>query len=579
MISDYQKSEADGEMLLRDYLENKILVSIIPVEQLPKDSQEKFNYDYLDIREYLQNLYLKGDEFEIEGFDSFIFHLIQKRRESLENLFYMGKIFARIKSPLVIYFTIYSNYSERRLKKNLKPLYPLKRDYGVNASYERKFFFRHFELKQYDYPIYFQEIDSLLNFFFDNAQKLVSIIKLDDCLDYHSKTVLYNKVSPDRYEETLKRGCRILSRGFDTVCWHIAITKNVPLILNTVEFVEQQLEAYQKLPKKEKEAPNTGGIFTFNIPKEIYDVLSNTAKDKQTQIDEVSKLVADANKPDIKTDTDDKAEEHYFKQQIEAIKYLIDTIGTIPNHFEEFETLFKRFDKYPELKKELVKSRKRQAHMVEEPEFIYSTRAEWNLNYFYDYGFADYETIEKLRFKDLSEREDVVYPNDDMSRKDYYRFSYRKAILQHCVQPERIEAKSERETSDQVREELGIPKVGEGWKNETFLYKLIYELMEPLGIEVIHHHKPDFLSRQELDIYFEIDGQEVGIEYQGIQHFEPVDYFGGEDAFKQTVKRDERKRRLCDENDVVLIYVNHWEVITQQFVLRRLKENGIEIKR
>jgi len=526
MTIDTQEIDPSGETLLRDFLEKRIQDYLIPIDQLPEDSQEKFNYDYIDLRHYLQNLYLKGDEFEIEGFESFIFHLIQKRRESLENLFYMGKIFTRIKSPIVIPFIIYSNYSEWRVEKQLKPIYPIKKDFGISIDYERSFVFPHFELRQYDYPIYFQEINDFLNLFFENSHKMFSNIDLQDCLDYQSKAILYNKVSPDRYESSLKKGCRVLSRGFDTVYWHIAITRNIPLILDTIKFSEQQIEKYHDNLNKE---------FGFG-------------------------------------------DEYYVFQQFVAIKYLIDTIGAIPNHFEEFEAIFQRLDKYPKLKNELAKARKRQARLVKEPQYKYSVRAGSNLDYFYDYSLADYEIIEKLRFKDLSEYEDTVYPNDDIHSTDYYSFSYRKAILQRCDYPEKIEPKSERETSNQVRDELGIPRVGEGWKNETFLFKLIYELLEPLGIEAIHHHKPDFLSGQELDIYFEIDNREIGIEYQGLQHFEPVDYFGGEEIFKQTVERDQRKKRLCDENGVTLIYVNHWETITQQFVLRRLKECGIEIK-
>lgn len=181
-----------------------------------------------------------------------------------------------------------------------------------------------------------------------------------------------------------------------------------------------------------------------------------------------------------------------------------------------------------------------------------------------------------MRFKDLSEYE-VAYANDDIHSSDYSYFSYRKAILAKCKYHDMIKPKSKRDASHEVRDELGIPRIGEGWKNETFLFKIIYELFDAIGIEVIHHYKPKFLKRQELDIYFEFEGKKVGIEYQGLQHFEPVDYFGGEETFIATVERDRRKKRICLENNVILIYVNYNETISQDFVLRRLKENGIQI--
>jgi len=39
------------------------------------------------------------------------------------------------------------------------------------------------------------------------------------------------------------------------------------------------------------------------------------------------------------------------------------------------------------------------------------------------------------------------------------------------------------------------------------------------------------------------------------------------------------KKRICIENTVTLIYVNYDETISQDFVLRRLKEYGIQTDR
>jgi hypothetical protein len=47
----------------------------------------------------------------------------------------------------------------------------------------------------------------------------------------------------------------------------------------------------------------------------------------------------------------------------------------------------------------------------------------------------------------------------------------------------------------------------------------------------------------------------IGIEYQGIQHDRPVDYFGGIDAWVLTVARDARKRAKCKELAITLIEV------------------------
>ncbi len=56
-----------------------------------------------------------------------------------------------------------------------------------------------------------------------------------------------------------------------------------------------------------------------------------------------------------------------------------------------------------------------------------------------------------------------------------------------------------------------------------------------------------------LDIYF--PKLNIGVEYQGEQHFRPISFFGGEEAFKQNQERDKRKKKLCLENKCKLIYV------------------------
>ena len=43
------------------------------------------------------------------------------------------------------------------------------------------------------------------------------------------------------------------------------------------------------------------------------------------------------------------------------------------------------------------------------------------------------------------------------------------------------------------------------------------------------------------------------IEYDGRQHFEPIEFFGGEKGFEQTKKRDEIKNAYCKINNIPLL--------------------------
>jgi len=108
-----------------------------------------------------------------------------------------------------------------------------------------------------------------------------------------------------------------------------------------------------------------------------------------------------------------------------------------------------------------------------------------------------------------------------------------------------------RQAENDFREQNLIPRVGEGWVSETHLFKSIQAALP--DYEVWQHASPDWLGRQHLDIY--IPHLRVAVEYQGIQHDQPVEYFGGTAAFEEIQQRDARKRQLCHEFGVRLIYV------------------------
>jgi hypothetical protein len=117
-------------------------------------------------------------------------------------------------------------------------------------------------------------------------------------------------------------------------------------------------------------------------------------------------------------------------------------------------------------------------------------------------------------------------------------------------------------SQDDFRVSIGLPKIGQGWVSETNLFNAVNLFFETEN--VVQHASPKWLGRQHLDIYF--PNLNIGIEYQGKQHNEPVSFFGGEDAFNKTVERDERKKRLCLENGCLLFYV-YPETNTDEFLL------------
>jgi len=120
-----------------------------------------------------------------------------------------------------------------------------------------------------------------------------------------------------------------------------------------------------------------------------------------------------------------------------------------------------------------------------------------------------------------------------------------------------------------LRTRLGLPKIGEGWISETKLY---YQIKDEFSNHVVlQHSKPKWLGRQHFDIYLPF--LNIAIEYQGKQHFESVDYFGGNEAFNQNLIRDIRKKELAIKNNCELIYVEPGYNIQNLFSLIRNSRN------
>lgn len=80
-----------------------------------------------------------------------------------------------------------------------------------------------------------------------------------------------------------------------------------------------------------------------------------------------------------------------------------------------------------------------------------------------------------------------------------------------------------------------------------------------------------FLNKLKFDFY--IPKYNLIIEYDGIQHFEPVEFLGGEKEFEKNRQRDLLKNDYCNKNNIKLFRISYKENI-----LIRLKEIFIELE-
>ena len=85
------------------------------------------------------------------------------------------------------------------------------------------------------------------------------------------------------------------------------------------------------------------------------------------------------------------------------------------------------------------------------------------------------------------------------------------------------------------------------WKHELTLFHAVRKKYP----DTLYQYRPDWLGRQSLDLY--IPSLRTAIEYQGIQHYLPVGFFGGEEALAQRKELDLQKKLLCEENHVHLV--------------------------
>lgn len=91
----------------------------------------------------------------------------------------------------------------------------------------------------------------------------------------------------------------------------------------------------------------------------------------------------------------------------------------------------------------------------------------------------------------------------------------------------------------------------------------IKRYLDEKGIEYIQQKSfPDLFYKDKfhpLKFDFYLPSYNLCIEYQGEQHFRPLDYFGGEESFKKGIERDNIKRNYCKENNIRLIEIRYNE--------------------
>ena len=119
----------------------------------------------------------------------------------------------------------------------------------------------------------------------------------------------------------------------------------------------------------------------------------------------------------------------------------------------------------------------------------------------------------------------------------------------------------------------GCPKCNQSRGEHT-----ITLILDKAGIKYYYPYKAKGLRDKRVLRYdFYIPDQSILIEYQGGQHYNPVDYFGGEERFKKQQEHDRMKSDYAKEHGLKLIAIPYTKETISE-IKDFLVNNGLKLK-
>lgn len=76
----------------------------------------------------------------------------------------------------------------------------------------------------------------------------------------------------------------------------------------------------------------------------------------------------------------------------------------------------------------------------------------------------------------------------------------------------------------------------------------------------------DCRYKKPLPFDFYLPNSNILIEYNGIQHYKPIEYFGGKNKFESQIKRDNIKREYCKQNNIFLFEIPYYSDLNEELV-------------
>lgn len=108
--------------------------------------------------------------------------------------------------------------------------------------------------------------------------------------------------------------------------------------------------------------------------------------------------------------------------------------------------------------------------------------------------------------------------------------------------------------------------------------KQILNFLESNEIQYLFQYQVEYKGHLfKFDFYLPNDN--ILIEYQGIQHYEPVSFFGGEERFLKQQEYDKLKENYCLENNIKLLTISYKDFENIQHILKTLWLNDYSLQK
>jgi len=88
----------------------------------------------------------------------------------------------------------------------------------------------------------------------------------------------------------------------------------------------------------------------------------------------------------------------------------------------------------------------------------------------------------------------------------------------------------------------------------------IRKILEKNNINFIYQKRfKKCINKSSLSFDFYLPKYNICIEFDGKQHYESINFFGGKDGLKNSIKRDKIKNKYCKNNNIILIRIKYNE--------------------